>query len=199
MKYIIGLLVVVILVTKLTSPTANPYTGAAETVVGAIGEDIRRETSEGMREAGALPNPRDPITTTSPEPSASGTTTKSDTVPAWVEKESTSSGEELWKPSPVGAPKTSTWDKVWGLTVYGDGAILLLTVRDSASPTGRSNKQLLWDSKGGSWLIRPDGVNRDKISRETQKAIFGETLELGLRPVEPTSKIRAIFRFTPNR
>jgi len=55
----------------------------------------------------------------------------------------------------------------------------------------------LWDSRGGKWLIRPDGINKDTITASQEKEIFSESLELGIRPVAPTSEVRAIFRFKP--
>ncbi len=195
-----GSLLVYALMIKTTGGDGG-YTAPYRELGSHMLNDLQNETGDAMDKVGARPSPRGPINSTSPEqPSDSGTTTTSATKPMWV-KEATSSGEERWKASEMGAPMTSLWDKKsWSLKTYGDeGAILTVLVRDSSSPTGNSIKEILWDGKGGKWLIHPDGVNKKPITIDEEDVIVNSpnTLELGVRPVAPTSRVHAVLTFTP--
>ena len=123
----------------------------------------------------------------------------------WV-KEATSSGEERWKASEMGAPMTSVWDKKnWDLNTYGnEGAILTVLVKDPSSPTEKTIKEILWDGQNRKWLIHPDGVNKSRITEDEEDLIIDQpidsptaTLELGVRPVASTSRVHAVLTFTP--
>ena len=194
--FIIGLIVTV----RTKNPEAakeHPYTGAAETVVGAIGEDIRRETSEGMREASALPNPRDPITAKSPEqPSASGTTTKSDESPAWVNTENLGGKKFRWDASPAGAPKTQTRGKLnLRANVDGNtGGIILLTTADKKNIGVMYLPSTTTDPKPAHQLLDEAGRTIKILTSTEEAGIMAGATAMGFKPLSG-QKIEAWITF----